>query len=199
MHRNGPVRTRLLAATAGAIAVALASAAPAGAHTGRGLHGLGDGALHPILGLDHLLAMVAVGVVAATGLRSRRAWVAPAAFLGGMLAGGVAGLAGLPLPGAEHLVVASIVLLGLVVAGALRHEARWVVPALVVAGLAHGHAHGAEAPTSAHPALYVAGFLAATALLHVIGLAAGSTVRDRQLVRVGYGVATATAGALLLL
>jgi urease accessory protein len=158
-----------------------------------------DGFLHPITGPDHLLAMVAVGIVAATATAARAVWVAPATFLGGMLLGGALGLAGVPMPGAELLIVASVVLLGLVVAGAVRDDHRGVVAGLVLAGVAHGHAHGAEAPSSAHPALYVLGFLVATAALHLAGTGVGTVIRERRLVRLGFGVATAGAGALLLL
>jgi urease accessory protein len=199
MQRTGDLRSRLLAATVGAVAATLVTAAPAFAHPGHPATGLHDGFLHPLTGADHLLAMVAVGIVAATGHAARRAWVAPAAFLGGMVLGGLAGIGGLALPGAEHLIVASVVLLGLVVAGAVQERGRWVVPALVLAGIAHGYAHGAEAPTATHVGLYVAGFLAATTTLHVVGMGIGTVVRDRRLVRVGLGAATVAAGALLVL
>lgn len=199
MELLGTTRTRLIPAVLGAIAAALATASPAFGHIGHSANGLRDGVAHPLTGPDHLLAMLAVGMVAATGHGARKVWVAPASFLGGMVAGGVAGLVGIPFPGAELLIVGSVILLGLVVAGALHERGQWVAPALVLAGLAHGHAHGAEAPTSAHPMLYVAGFVLATAALHLIGIGVGATVRDRRSIRVGLGVATVTAGALLLM
>jgi len=115
-----------------------------------------------------------------------------------MVSGGVAGMAGAGLPGGELLIVASVIALGIAIAGAAGGGARdWILAALVVAGIAHGHAHGAEAPTSANAAAYVSGFLLATASLHVLGVAVGTIIRDRRTVRVGMGAATAAAGALL--
>lgn len=200
MTRTATLRTLSssgLAIAGGALGGALLAAAPAGAHPGH-TGGVASGLLHPVTGPDHLLAMVAVGIVAATAADRRARWMAPAAFLGGMLLGGLAGIAGLPLPGAELMIVASVIVLGLVVAGALQGRGNLLIGGLVLAGLAHGHAHGAEAPTAAHPAAYVAGFLAATASLHLAGVGIGSVIRDRRTIRLGVGLATVTAGALLL-
>ena len=195
LHRT--TRALALSVTAGTAAVLLA-ASPAAAHTGNPAGGVVDGILHPLTGPDHLLAMLAVGVVAAMAASGRRVWVIPAAFLGGMVAGGVAGIAGVPLPGAELLIVASVLVLGVTIAAAaVEGDARWLVAALVVAGVAHGHAHGAEAPTSAHPLASVAGFLLATASLHATGLAVGSAIRTRRTMQVGVGAATVAAGVLV--
>ena len=187
----------LVSVSAGATAV-LTVANPAGAHTGRGPGGVLDGILHPLTGPDHLLAMLAVGVVAVLAAPRGRVWVVPAAFLGGMIAGGAAGIAGLPLPGAEHLIIASVFVLGLAIALAVQGSADWLIAALIVAGVAHGHAHGAEAPTSAHPLAYVAGFVVATVSLHLAGVGVGVTIKNRRTARVGIGAATIAAGALLL-
>jgi len=187
----------LVSVSAGATAV-LTVANPAGAHTSRGPGGVLDGILHPLTGPDHLLAMLAVGVVAVLAAPRGRVWVVPAAFLGGMIAGGAAGIAGLPLPGAEHLIIASVFVLGLAIALAVQGSADWLIAALIVAGVAHGRAHGAEAPTSAHPLAYVAGFVVATASLHLAGVGVGVTIKNRRTARVGIGAATIAAGALLL-
>lgn len=191
---------RLLAAVVGALGGAALVASPAAAHVGAGTNGFDSGFLHPLTGPDHLLAMVAVGVVAATWRSDRTLWLAPGAFLLGMVGGGIAGMAGVPFPGAELLIAASVLLLGIAIAAAVTDGkgSAWVLPILAAAGIAHGHAHGAEAPSAAHPVLYVAGFLLATACVHVAGVGVGTVVRNRQVVRVGLGVATATAGALLL-
>lgn len=191
---------RLLAAVVGALGGAFLVAAPASAHVGHGTNGFDSGFLHPLTGPDHLLAMVAVGVVAATWRSDRTLWFAPAAFLLGMVTGGIAGMVGVPFPGAELLIVSSVILLGIAIAAAVTDGkgSAWVLPLLAAAGLAHGHAHGAEAPSAAHPVLYVAGFLLATACVHAGGVGVGTIIRDRQLARVGLGVATATAGVLLL-
>lgn len=142
------------------------------AHTGLPhAHSMATGFAHPFSGLDHLLAMVAVGLWA--GLNGGRAvWAWPAAFVVLMLAG--AGLATLhvTLPFVEVGVVASVVVLGLAVAAALRAPA--VVGAIVIGAFAalHGYAHGAELPAGASIAPYMTGFALATALLHSIGVTA---------------------------
>jgi urease accessory protein len=183
---------------AGVVAV-LVVATPAAAHTGRGPGGVLDGVLHPITGPDHLMAMLAVGVVAAIAAPRGRVWLAPAAFVGGMIAGGIAGIAGAPLPGAEHLIMASVFALGIAIAGAAAGGGGdWLLAALIVAGVAHGHAHGAEAPDAANPFAYVTGFVAATTSLHLVGVGVGMFIRDHRTVRAGLGAATVAGGALLL-
>ena len=191
---------RLFALFSGAVGGVLLAATPASAHVGHGTAGFTSGFWHPLTGPDHLLAMVAVGIVAATWRSDRSLWLAPATFVGAMVVGGLAGLAGAPLPGAELLIGASVLLLGVAIAAALTDgRGSWVLAALAVAGVAHGHAHGAEAPVSAHPLLYVGGFVLATVALHLGGVGVGTVIRDRRLARASIGAATATAGALLLL
>ena len=140
------------------------------AHEGHGsgfLSGLG----HPVGGMDHLLAMLAVGLWAAM-LGGRALWALPLAFVGAMLAGGMLGLAALPLPGVEPMILASVVLLGVAAALALRLPAGWAAVAVAAFGLFHGHAHGAEGPETGL-VLYAAGFALATMGLHLVGLAVG--------------------------
>lgn len=165
----------------------LAALAPGAAlaHSGAGhLGGFAAGLAHPLLGLDHLLAMLGVGLWASRlGMqgRPRALWAVPLAFVAAMALGGGAALAGLALPGVELGIAGSVLLLGLLVA------APFLVPtgaamALVAAfALFHGHAHGLEMPAAAQPAAYAAGFLAATAALHAagvaLGLVAGSAAR----------------------
>jgi urease accessory protein len=147
-----------------------------GAHHGTGLlHGL----LHPFTGLDHLAAMVAVGLWSA--LTARRAWPdllwAPLGFAAMLLAGALLGLQGLALPAVEPMIAASLLVLGLLVL------TRWRVPggaaaALVgVFALFHGLAHGAELAGDAGALPTLAGMLAATLLLHSAGLATGWSLR----------------------
>jgi urease accessory protein len=191
-------RTRLTTAVvpvlAGVAAVVL-SASPASAHVGGPVHGLGDGALHPFTGLDHLLAMVAVGCLAAlTG----RLVALPAAFLSGMAVGGAAGVAGFALPGVEVAIAASVVLLGVAVALAAGRRSSVVVAMVAVAGLAHGSAHGTEVPHASAPVFYVLGFLAVTAALHAAGLLGGLGLRRVAPVRLALGATVAAAGVLLL-
>lgn len=203
-HRSAPSRVGVAVASAAVAVVALAS--PAGAHELPGRGGL-DGLAHPLLGADHLLAMVAVGVLAAlvpaASGRRRVAWLVPTGFLAGMLVGGALGLAGVGLPGSEAVIGGSVVALGALVAvglgrGSLARPAAWLPLLAVALGAAHGHAHGAEAPAGAVPALYVAGFVAATALLHLAGAGVGLALRSRHLARVAAGSGVAAAGALLL-
>jgi urease accessory protein len=190
--------TRLFAVAGIAVAAIALGASPAGAHTGGPVHGLTDGALHPLTGLDHLLAMIAVGAIAALGTWRRRPWAVVAAFLGAMVAGGMLGLAGIELPGVETAIVMSVIGLGLAVALAPRTDAAWVLALVAAAGLVHGTAHGAEAPTAANPLLYVLGFVAVTAGLHALGACGGVAVRRAPALRVAAGVGLAASGALLL-
>jgi urease accessory protein len=187
-------------AASGAVAVGAVAltATPAGAHVGGHVHGLADGALHPLTGIDHLLAMVAVGCIAAAGTGVRRPWSIVAAFLGGMLAGGALGLAGVAFPGVETAIVLSVVGLGLAVALAPRADASWLLALVAVAGVAHGNAHGVEAPSAASPVLYVLGVVAVTAALHAAGAFGGVAVRRVPTARVLAGAGVAAAGVLLL-
>ncbi len=147
---------------------ALAHEGPAHVHAA----GFVQGFLHPLGGLDHLLAMVLVGLLAVQ-LGGRAIVALPAAFLALMAAGGAAGLAGLALPFVELGIAASVVALGAALAFAVR--APVAAAALVVGGFAlfHGFAHGAELPAGAGASAYAAGFLLATALLHAAGVGLG--------------------------
>lgn len=130
-----------------------------------------SGAMHPVGGVDHLLAMVAVGLWAAvTG--GRALWALPVGFVGAMLAGGGLGALGVDVPGVEPMILASIVLIG--VLAALAWQAPLVVGVGIVAafGLFHGHAHGTEGPASG-VVNYAAGFGLATLALHAAGLGLG--------------------------
>jgi urease accessory protein len=157
-----------------ALAAALVAAGPAAAHTGLGAHdSFADGFAHPLLGLDHVLAMVAVGLWAAlVGGRALFAW--PLAFVGVMVVGAVVGFTGLALPGLEAAIALSVAVLGLAVGF------RAKLPVLGGAALcgafafAHGFAHGAELPQGAAVSAYVAGFVLATAVLHAAGLGLGA-------------------------
>jgi urease accessory protein len=139
-------------------------------HTGAGdTAGLVHGLLHPIGGLDHVLAMVAVGVFAAL-LGGRSLWLVPAAFVSMMVIGGTIGVAGVLLPMVEIGIALSIVALGVAVALRLNMP---VVLAMAFVGffaIFHGHAHGTEMPDSASGMAYGAGFVLATALLHACGI-----------------------------
>ena len=166
------------------------------AHPGHDLAGAAAGFAHPFLGLDHLLAMVAVGLWAGR-LGGEARWQLPAAFLLAMAAGAGGGLRGLRLPGLETGIAASVVALGLLAAVALRFAA--VLRLALVAGFAllHGLAHGAELPAQAGALTYVLAFLAATALLHALGLVLAVRLDARWQPWLGAAVAAAGTGLLL--
>jgi urease accessory protein len=157
---------------------ALAALAPtlAFAHVGIGsTHGFVQGFIHPIGGIDHILAMVAVGIFAAN-LGGRALLAVPLAFMGFMLVGAVLGIFGVPLPLVEVGIALSIVVLGIAVA----MKCSWpVVAAMAMVGLFaifHGHAHGTEMPLDASGASYALGFVTATGLLHLLGIGAGFAI-----------------------
>jgi urease accessory protein len=165
------------------------------AHT-FGAHGAGfaEGLAHPLLGADHVLAMVAVGLWAAH-LGGRAVWRVPAAFLAAMMVG--AGLA-YPWAGVEAGVGASVLALGLLLAFAPRWPESLAVLAVALFGVFHGSAHGLEMPQAASPVAYGLGFLSATAALHGLGVGLGlSWLRGRWARRAG-GAAIAALGLWML-
>lgn len=158
-----------------ALATAFAMlAVPAAAHTGVGTEsGLAAGFSHPLFGLDHVLAMVAVGILAAQ-LGGRARWAVPAAFVGTMMAGGVLGAAAVPVPFVELGITGSIVVLGFVIALGRQLPLAGAMALVGVLAAFHGHAHGTEMPEAVAGLGYGAGFVMATALLHAAGLALGA-------------------------
>ena len=138
------------------------------AHPGHGDNGLIAGLGHPIGGLDHLLAMLAVGLWAAQQQGTAR-WALPCTFIGTMLIGGLRGFEGLQLPALESGIAASVLALGLAVALAVRPPLSLAVAATALFALFHGVAHGLELPDMSSPWAYAAGFVAATAALHGAG------------------------------
>jgi len=153
------------------ILAALLAPVPALAHEGGDhVHGLLAGLAHPVGGLDHVLAMLAVGLWAGI-CGGRAAWLLPAGFLGGMALGGVLGLGGIGIPMVESGILASIIVLGALVAAAARAPVVLAVPLVAAFGLLHGHAHGAEIAAGQGAFGYAIGFLLATAALHGVGVA----------------------------
>jgi urease accessory protein len=177
------LRRFLLAALAVAsLALAmLVAGRPAMAHTGHEIGALASGFAHPFGGLDHLLAMLGVGVWAAQLSTDDRAalWRTPLAFVAAMVAGAAVAILGAPLPLVELGILGSVLLVGLLILAAPKALLpAWAPPALVALfAVFHGYAHGAELPDAAHPMAYGAGFVAATALLHLAGIALGLGVR----------------------
>ena len=178
----------------------LGAAQAAQAHPGHGGGEFHDGFLHPVFGLDHLLAMVAVGLLAVR-IGGRALIALPGIFLGGMLLGGAGAVLTLPVAAVEMGILASVLVLGLLVASASVVSLRSGAELVGAFALFHGYAHAAEMAAGSSFASYAAGFLLATALLHASGIAGGLMLArfiDSRVVRLAGG-AIAAAGALLLL
>lgn len=153
-------------------ALMLLASTPAFAHLNPAEHGsLSAGLSHPFSGIDHILAMIGVGLWAAL-LGGRAIWAVPAAFLIAMMAGFAAALVGAPLPFVEPVIAASVVVLGLLALVALQVPTYAGMAMVGFFALFHGYAHGGElGDAGALP--FMAGFVIATALLHGIGVAVG--------------------------
>jgi len=174
--------------------VALMLTQPAFAHEQAGVAGgLVSGLLHPVTGLDHLIAMVAVGIWGAQ-LGAPAIWVLPITFPLVMAVGAVLGVLKIPLPMPEVIIAVSALILGLAVATRLRIP--FTAAAIVVAVFAifHGYVHGAELPGSANPLAYGVGFVTATGLLHLCGIAIGTLTRWPAGERVIQGLGACIAG-----
>lgn len=192
------MKLKPLVATLAGLAVA-ATATTAEAHTfGAAGAGFAQGMAHPFGGLDHLLAMVAVGLWAAQS-GGRALWLVPASFVTMMVVGAVLGMTGVQLPMVEGGIMASLLILGGLVAFARRMPTVAGVALTGALAVFHGHAHGAEMPQAASIALYGLGFVAATVALHAVGAAAAlrlGKLNQARLVRAG-GAAIAVAGVAL--
>lgn len=189
---------------AAALLVAV-SASPAFAHLDPAEHGsFAAGFTHPVFGLDHVLAMIAVGLWAALA-GGRAIWLLPTVFVGAMLTGFGLSLAGVPIPYVEPVILASVIILGLIVAAAVNLPS-WLSVALVaVFGMCHGHAHGGEMGGAGWLG-YAAGFALATAILHAAGVLIGhganvAAGRDGPVAKTiirAIGAITAAGGVLLV-
>jgi len=172
--------------------VAFAHSGAAG-HT----HGFVQGILHPLGGIDHVLAMVAVGLLAAH-LGGRALFLVPLSFVALMAAGGTIGFAGVALPYTELAIALSVIVLGALVA--IRANLPLALAACIAGGFAifHGYAHGAELPAGTSALSYAAGFLIATALLHLAGIAGGLGIAKLATSGLGQRVMQASGGAMAL-
>ncbi len=174
-------------------AVFVFAPAMAVAHTGHGdTSGLMHGFSHPITGIDHVLAMVAVGVLAAQ-LGGRALWLVPLGFVAVMAGAGALGMAGIPLPFSEVGIALSVIVLGLAVAFRLSMPELAAMALVGVFAVFHGHVHGAEMPAAASGVPYALGCIGATAMLHAVGVGIGLLVGreggtlSRRLVQGGGG------------
>lgn len=187
---------RILAVASLTCAAAAASAHSDSADAG----GFLSGYIHPLSGLDHLLAMVAVGIWGAT-LGRPLIWALPIAFPLMMVVGGILGIARIPLPFVQAGVATSVIALGLAIALAWRAPISVAIAIVAVFAIFHGHAHGTELPSTGQPAAYAAGFVVSTGLLHLAGIAIGllkSLSYGEKLLRAA-GAAIAATGVWILL
>jgi urease accessory protein len=159
--------------------------------------GLMAGLTHPFVGLDHLLAMIAVGIWAGQ-LGGRAVWLIPLTFVSVMAAAATLASFGLLLPLIEPAIACSVLVLGLLIAGSVRLPTS--VGALLVCLFAvfHGYAHGLELPQAASPILYGAGFVLATALLHGLGIGFARNSRQHKMLQRIAGYSLIAASGLLL-
>jgi len=150
-----------------------------------------SGLVHPVLGYDHLLAMLSVGILSAQ-IGGRAIWTVPATFVGVMAVGGALGLIDIGLGSTEFGIAASLVLLGSIIAAERNLPVRLAMLGVGFFAIFHGYAHGAEMPTTAEPVLYAFGFLTGTALIHIAGLVVGDIAkhyeRGKIILRVGGGL-----------
>lgn len=164
------------------------------AHTGTGdTIGFWHGLSHPIGGMDHLLAMAAVGLWAIQ-MGGRALWVIPTTFVVLMVAGGVSGFSGVHLPLIEEGILASVLIFGALIAGAFKFPL--ICSSLIVGFFAvfHGYAHGIEMPIALGATSYSIGFALATALLHGAGIAFGAFLQ-----KINYGNINRLAGGAIAL
>ena len=187
------------ASLAALTAVATASfSAAAFAHAGDHSHmSLAEGLAHPFTGLDHVLAMVAVGLWASQ-IGGRALWLLPLTFPAVMAMGAALGMSGMALPWIEIGIAASVLVLGAAVALALRPSLAVSVPLIGAFALLHGYSHGAELPASASALGYGSGFIVATLMLHLAGIGLGLATA-RLPVRLAGGAIAALGAVLLVL
>lgn len=175
---------------------ALLASGTAMAHGGHDhVHGFAAGLAHPLGGLDHLLAMLGVGLFAGM-LGGAARWRLPLAFIGAMTLGACVGMAGLG-SGAptEQLIALSVLAIGLATAFALRLRPTLAVAVVAACALFHGQAHGAELPVHASAFAYMVGFMASTAALHALGIGLAVALRAT---RAGHTVVRVAGGAIAL-
>ena len=183
-----------------AVAALLTTPTAAFAHNEAGISGgLLSGFLHPLLGFDHIVAMVAVGLWGAF-LGAPAIWILPIVFPLVMVVGGVLGIIGVPVPLVETGIALSAIVLGLLVAAASRPPIWFAAIVVGTFAIFHGHAHGTELPGASNPIAYAVGFVVATGLLHLSGIALGLLTRwpsGQWLVRAGGAVIAAVGVAFL--
>ncbi len=142
-------------------------------------NGLAGGLSHPLSGLDHILAMIAVGLWAAQ-LGGRSRWTVPTSFVSLMVFGGVLGMAGVHIPAVESGIAASVLVLGVLIAASVRLPMFAGMALVGLFAIFHGHAHGTEIPAAASGFTYALGFVLATIALHAAGVGLGMLAQKRM-------------------
>jgi len=167
---------------------------------GSNTNGFLSGFLHPISGLDHFLAMFSVGLWGAL-IGGRSVWTLPVTFPLLMVVGGILGILAVPIPSVEIGIALSIIVLGLGITLNWK-PSEWIVLALIsVFAIFHGHAHGTELPNAVNPSDYALGFVIATGLIHILGIAVGIIslkIFSQKLIR-GLGALVILGGAYFLI
>lgn len=163
--------------------------------------GLGDGILHPLTGFDHLLAMVAVGIISIQ-LSGKSKWFAPATFISFMIIGGALAIFGISFPYVQTGIALSVLVLGALIAVAKPISRTWMLMIVGMFALFHGHVHGEEMSVIVSPFFYSLGFVISTLLLHVSGMLVGhyamKTELNTKLLRIT-GAAMSASGLVFLL
>jgi urease accessory protein len=200
MAKSGPdVRARWVHAL-----ILLLALAPTAASAHVGLHEHRDflhGFMHPIGGIDHVLAMIAVGLIAAL-MGGRARWAVPLSFIVAMAAAGAIGMAGIAVPATEVGIALSVIVFGVLIAVPVRPTLTLTATAVGLFAVSHGYAHGVEMPADSSGLAFGLGFIFAAALLHLLGIGVGTALTATKahrgwLVRAGGG-SFAVAGLALL-
>jgi urease accessory protein len=161
-------------------------------------HAFHSGFLHPLTGWDHLLAMFAVGLWA-TQHRGRALWMIPLSFVTVMALGGILGVAGVYMPGAELAIAISVLVLGGLVATTTQFRPSLSMSIVAIFALFHGYAHGVEMPLSVSALPFSMGFVLGTAMLHGLGIATGLALQEQPRVLRWAGAAIASSSLCFLI
>ncbi|MGD9716810.1 MAG: HupE/UreJ family protein [Sulfuricurvum sp.] len=171
------------------------------AHTGHGtVSGFGAGFSHPIGGADHILAMIAVGLWASQ-MGGRALWAVPLSFVTMMVAGAAMGIQGFQVPFIEEGILGSVLVLGALIGFGVKMPVAFSAAIVGLFAIFHGTAHGAEMPLNAAGVEYAAGFVLATAMLHIGGIAIGAVMHklsETKASKVAGGAIAASGLALIL-
>ncbi len=172
------MKTTFTVVPRGAVLLAAALLMPSLAHAHVGVgqtYGFDHGFTHPLSGLDHICAMIAVGLWAAQ-MGGRAIWAVPLTFVTVMALGGLLGMMHVPVPFIETGIVISVLTLGVLIAAAVRLPLAASILIVGLFAICHGHAHGEEMPETASGVAFAAGFILATALLHGVGIGLGIAI-----------------------